>query len=225
MCGRAYETFTEDELEMRYQWARTKRNPLGLQPNYNLCPTQNAPVVVRSADENTVKLMRWGLVPNWAKTIKDASKYSLINARGEEITEKRSYKNAFANQRCIVPLSGFFEWRRETEKGPKVPFAIYLKDEPIMSIAGIWERWHSEDSKEEVYSFSIVTTEANSFMKKIHDRMPVILDREMEKVWLDPTNHDTLHLKTFLKPCPSNWLSAHEVSSLVIHQRTTEKRF
>lgn len=214
MCGRAYQTMSEEDLELRYQWQRAKSPPLGLKLNYNLSPTQKSPVVFINQDKVDIQLMRWGLIPAWAKDIASASKYSLINARGEEIHEKRSYKSAFRKRRCIVPVSGFFEWKREGES-TKRPFAIYLKSESIMSIAGIYVRWVSNESGEEVDSFSVVTTEANSFMEKIHNRMPVVLDQKSEEVWLDPNNDDVESLQKLLRPCPNDWLNAHEVSTMV----------
>ena len=222
MCGRAYETYTEDELYVRYLNEKAKRNPLGLKPNFNFSPTQLSPVVLVRDGESNISLFRWGLVPFWAKDVKSAAKYSLINARGEEIMEKRSYKTPFEKRRCIVPLSGFIEWKRLDAKN-KTPFAIHLKDEPIMSVAGVWEHWESKESGEVVDSFSIITTAANSFMESIHDRMPVILKRDQEAEWLDPSQSDTAKLLKMLKPCPENWLDAYEISKLVNSPRNNVK--
>jgi putative SOS response-associated peptidase YedK len=217
MCGRAYETYTDDELRMRYVNERWKRNPSwGSQKvtrNYNLSPTQTAPVVLVRDAELSVEFMRWGLIPFWAKDVKSVVKFSLINARGEEIEEKRAYKQAFERRRCIVPLSGFFEWLRPQE-GPKRPFAIHLKNEPIMSVAGVWEHWQSKDTGELIDSFSIITTSANDAMSGIHDRMPVILERKDEAAWLDPENHDVAALKKLLVPSHQQ-LELFEVSTRV----------
>ncbi|MBU6375100.1 MAG: SOS response-associated peptidase [Bdellovibrionales bacterium] len=221
MCGRAYETYTEDELYLRYLNEGAKRAPLGFKPNYNLAPTQLSPVVVNRSGLPEIALLRWGLVPAWAKDIQSASKYSLINARGEEILEKRSYQQAFLKRRCILPLSGFIEWKRESEK-VKRPFAIHLKGDPIMSVAGVWEHWVSPATGEIFESFSIITTAANSMMQKIHDRMPVILSRESEAEWLDPKNQDPARLKQFLKPCPPEWLAAYEISTAINSPRNNQ---
>lgn len=205
MCGRAYSTYTDEELFLRYLFRKPPPGGLpGLKPNYNLSPTQQAPVLRKEGQTRLIERARWGLIPFWAKDAQQASKYSLINAKGEEIETKRSYREAFLHRRCIVPVSGFYEWKRE-DSGPKRPFAISHASEPILSLAGVWENG----------SFSIITTEANSFMAAIHDRMPVILERKDEKAWLDPSLSDPLKLKAFLKPCPSDWLKAHEVSPLV----------
>lgn len=222
MCGRAYETYTDDELYIRYLNEKAKRKPLGTKPNYNLSPTQNSPVVLVRDGDKAISMFRWGLIPFWAKDIKSASKYSLINARGEEILEKRSYKDGFKKRRCIIPLSGFIEWKRVTEKN-KTPFAIHLKDQPIMSVAGIWEHWKDPAGDAVVDSFSMITTSANTFMEKIHNRMPVILEEEDEQRWLDPENTDTDDLVKLLKPCPSKWLYAYEISSAINSPKNNRK--
>jgi len=222
MCGRAYSTYTDEELELRYLNEKRKHRPLaGLKPNYNLAPTQVAPVVLMHNHQTRIELMRFGLIPFWAKDIKSANKYSLINAKGEEIDQKRSYKDAFQHRRCIIPLSGFYEWQRINDT--KHPFAIHLRSEPIMSIAGVWEHWRSQQPDQEVKSFSIITTSANSMMQMIHDRMPVLLDRKDESSWLDPENHNVEGLKSLLKPCPSEWLEAYEISTLVNSPRNNVK--
>ena len=213
MCGRAYSTYTDEELWLRYQSKRLIKH-LDVKPNYNLSPTQLSPVVLVRDGERQLELFRFGLIPFWAKDIKSAAKYSLINAKGEEIEQKRSYAGAFKQRRCIVPLSGFFEWKRQGA-GPKRPFAIHLRDNPIMSVAGVWEHWQSKETNEVVDSFAIITTSANPFMKNIHDRMPAILRKQDEEAWLDPSNQDAAVLKKLLKPCPDSWLEAFEVSTLV----------
>lgn len=212
MCGRAYETYTEEELAFRYLNKKTIRLP-DLRPNYNLSPTQITYVLREENGQREFAPMRWGLVPSWAKSLKDVQKYSLINAKAEEISQKRSYKEPFLKRRCILPVSGFFEWQRSENK--KQPFAIYLKDLPIMSIAGVWEHWTSHETGEIIESFSIITTAANSFMAKIHDRMPVILSQMDEQYWLDSKNTNADSLQRLLRPCDPSLLGAIEVSTLV----------
>jgi putative SOS response-associated peptidase YedK len=116
-------------------------------------------------------------------------------------------------QRCIVPVSGFFEWKTGTGK-LRQPLAIHLREARIMSVAGIWDSWRP-GTLDERRSFSIVTTRANDFMSTIHDRMPVILSRSDEDAWLDPEVHEREILEKLLLPCPSSWLTAYEVSNLV----------
>lgn len=222
MCGRVFETYTIEELERRYLNQRLRRAPSpDFAPNYNLAPTEVSPVVRVRDGDNAIEFFRWGLVPFWAKDLKSAAKYSLINAKSEEIVKKRSYKEPFEKRRCIVPLSGFFEWMRTGKT--KRPFVVRLKDEPIMSVAGVWEKWRSKDSGEEIFSFSIVTTGANKALSGIHDRMPVILGRTDEEKWLDPENRDLDGLKKLMRPCPPEWLTLYEVSPLVNSVKVNKK--
>lgn len=218
MCGRDYSTYTDEELSFRYLNRRRWPWPIGgavpsFKPNYHMCPTQTGLVLSVFDGVLQFRQMRWGLVPAWAKTIKDAEKYSMINARGETITETRSYKAAFQKRRCVVPVSGFFEWKR-SEKA-KTPFAIYLRNSPIMSLAGVWEHWSHKDGTESLDSFAIITTAANSFMANIHDRMPVVLNERDEEQWLDPSISESAVLSPLLRSCPSDWLEGVEVSTLV----------
>jgi len=209
MCGRLYETYTDAELSFRYLNNRSITLPL-LLPIYNLCPTQNSPVLRRVDGERQFDLMRWQLVPATEPAF--TTRLSTINARSETIFESRLYRDLVIRQRCIVPISGFFEWKRNAHR-PR-PFKIHLRDEAIMSLAGIWERWRPGTQNEQM-SFSILTTAANEFMRDIHNRMPVILGRDDEDAWLDPENSATESLQLILKPCPSAWLTAAEVSPLV----------
>lgn len=217
MCGRDYSTYTDEEIEMRYlnrkwPWLTLSEIP-DFRPNYNMSPTQEGLVLNVENRWLGLRKMRWGLIPAWAKSPKDAAKYSLINARGEEIAEKRSYKNAFQKRRCIVPVSGFFEWKRS--KDGKRPFAIHHAKKEILSIAGVWERWVSPDKDKTIDSFALITTAANKFMGKIHDRMPVILNEKDEERWLDPELNDPVILSGFLKPCSEKLLNCFEVSTFV----------
>ncbi len=123
------------------------------------------------------------------------------------------YKNAFQKRRCIVPVSGFFEWQKTTTT--KKPFAIHLKEDPIMSLAGIWEHWVSQVDGSIVDSFTILTTPANRFMEAIHTRMPLILDPKDEQLWLNPSVPEISELSNLMKPCPPEWLDAFEISTLV----------
>lgn len=217
MCGRAYSTYRADELYLRY----INQRPFSLEfnsklpdikPNFNMCPTHTTTVLCVTEQLLAFKKMRWGLVPGWAKTVKDADRYSMTNAKSEEITQKKSYKIPFQKRRCIIPLSGFYEWR--TEGKIKIPFAISLKNEAIMSVAGIWEHWQSGETGETVDSFSVVTTAANSFMAHIHTRMPVILNSDQERVWIG-VDSDSEALSQIMRSSDSEELSARKVSTLV----------
>jgi putative SOS response-associated peptidase YedK len=209
MCGRAYQTYSDEELYFRYLSARPAI-PLNLAPIYNLCPTLESPVLRVLSGQRQLDLMRWQLVPATEPIF--STRLSTINARSEGVFDSRLYRELVIRQRCIIPLSGFFEWKRTGDE--KRPFKIFLRDEPIMSVAGIWETWHAGASDQR-QSFSILTTSANEFMSEIHDRMPVVLDRLAESAWLDPELRDREALASLLRPCPSSWLDAVEVSSLV----------
>ena len=209
MCGRAYQTYSDEELYFRYL-SSVPAIPLGFSPVYNLCPTQNSPVLRLLEGNRRLDWMRWQLVPSTEQTF--STKLSTINARSEDVFQSRLYRDLVHRQRCIVPLSGFFEWK--TADDVKRPFRISLRDEPIMSVAGIWDTWRP-DTPEQRDSFSILTTSANELMSEIHNRMPVILDRSAEAAWLDPAVRDREVLRELLKPCPSSWLDAVEISTLV----------
>ena len=182
MCGRASLTKIEKELEERfgssfYSEDLERYNPL---PNYNVAPTHMHPVIT-GEDPKHFRYFRWGLIPFWAKDEKIG--YRMINARIESILEKPSFRKPVEKRRCIVPFDGFYEWKK-MEDGNKQPYRIVSKQLEIFSIAGIWERWKSPEN-EEIFTFSLITMPANEMMSEIHDRMPAILDGEMEKHWLD----------------------------------------
>jgi putative SOS response-associated peptidase YedK len=210
MCGRAYETYTDEEIYIRYLSKKPLAGIPHLSPIYNLCPTMESPVIRLLDGERELNLMRWQLVPSTEPAF--TTKLSTINARSEGVFQSRLYRDLVVRQRCVIPISGFFEWKREGDR--KRPFKIHLKDEPIMSVAGIWDTW-KRGTPDERSSFSILTTAANSFMSEIHDRMPVILGRSDEDQWLDPQFHQQESLQRLFKPCPSPWLNAIEVSTLV----------
>lgn len=213
MCGRAYQIYTLQELEQRYwthggtQGIRFSEFPA----NYNLSPTQLSPVVVGNGEDRRIELMTWGLIPPWAKEFK--TEFSTINAKAETLFESKLYRGPALKRRCIVPMSGFIEWKRDD--AGKRPFCIHHKAEPIMSLAGVWETWSGGAGAGPKHSFSVITTAPNSFMEKIHNRMPVVLGREDEEAWLDPANSDQVRLSRLLKPCPSEWLDGFEVSTAI----------
>ena len=209
MCGRAYITYTDDELRFR-GLARQRVKIPSFSPNYNLSPTQETLVARAGKLGPILKPLKWGLVPSWAKDTKIG--YKLINARAETIAEKPSFRSAFRTRRCIIPVSGFYEWK--TVAGKKHPFAISFKDSPIMGLAGIWEHWESEKGTA-LETFSIITSDANTFMTDIHDRMPAIIRPEDDEEWLDPAHHDLEKLRKLLRPFSPKQFQAVEVSTLV----------
>jgi putative SOS response-associated peptidase YedK len=152
--------------------------------------------------------MRWGLIPSWAKEAAIGDK--LINARGETVAEKPSFRGPFRRTRCLVPASGFYEWQK-TASG-KVPHFIHLVDDDLFAMAGLYDVWH-DPAGEDVRSYTIITTGANAMMAPIHQRMPVILRREDEETWLDP-DAPTEVLQTLLRPYDGA-MDAYPVSTRV----------
>lgn len=208
MCGRY--TLTVDERFLRELFDISLEG-LDYVPNYNICPGAKVPVIYSGVSGGgwSARLMRWGLIPRWAKEA--AIGYKMINARAETVHQKPAYKLPFARQRCLIPADGFYEWKKG--EAVKTPYRITLADNSLFSFAGLWDRWLS-GSGEEVYSFSIITSDANSQVKDIHDRMPVILaDRSSQEKWLDPETPGS-DLRTLLLPYGGELVS-YRVSSLV----------
>src|SRR5438477_11225597 len=177
MCGRFVLKAPFSELVRLYNVT----NNINLEPRYNIPPTEDV-AVVRSHDGNrTLDMLRWGLVPYWAKDIKIG--FSLINAKAETVAEKPAFREAFTKRRCIIPADGFYEWKKLDPK-TKQPYAIVMKDRSVFGFAGLWERWKDKVSGEIVQSCAIVTTEPNEVCAPIHNRMPVILSPENYARWL-----------------------------------------
>lgn len=209
MCGR-FAFFSPDEAVREY-FSLKELPPI--EPRFNIAPTQFVPVVRSDGEVNTISMLYWGLVPFWAR--EKAIGQRMINARGETLAEKPSFRNAFKKRRCIVPASGFYEWKREADI--KRPYFVSRKDEKPIAFAGLWERWDKGD--EPLESFTIVTTAPNNFMQKLHNRMPVILSGEQHKQWLDPGNEDTAALSNLIAACDDGLLTARPVSRKVNNPR------
>jgi len=152
----------------------------GLEPRYNIAPTQEAPIVRNEAGGRTLSLARWGLVPYWAEAASIGNR--LINARSETADAKPAYRQALRRRRCLVPASGFYEWKKVGRA--RHPFYFRPPNGGLLAIAGLWERWH--DGPLSLETFTLLTTDANQILAPIHDRMPVILDRRAFEPWLDP---------------------------------------
>lgn len=203
MCGRFSLTANEAELNLRFELAGGEAPYV---PRYNGAPTQML-AVITGENPKILSYHRWGLIPPWAKDISIGNK--MINARAETITEKASFRTPLFSRRCLVPSDGFYEWQQDAGKQP---FRIFVKNNPIFSMAGLWERWKSPEGNV-IESFNIITTEANEFMKPIHNRMPVILKPEDEKTWLQ--SKDTFEILSLLKPYDAGEMDAYPVSKAV----------
>lgn len=207
MCGRYSQAAGLGSLSARFG---LEPPDFPLPPRYNIAPTQNAPVVVLE-DRRRLRLMRWGLIPRWAKDPAIGSR--MINARAETIREKPSFKIPFERGRCLVLADGFFEWKKEVASRLKTPMLIRLKDAKPFAFAGLFDRWRGPEEKE-IVSYTIITTSANEAIKPIHDRMPVILRQEDEGVWLDPKT-SLEQAERLLVPYPAAEIESHPVSTLV----------
>jgi len=153
-----------------------------VKPRYNIAPTQSIAAVRVGADESReLALLRWGLIPFWAKDPSIGNR--MINARAETVSEKPSFRAAYRKRRCLVLADGFYEWRKEADG--KTPYYISLASGEPFAFAGLWEDWHAKDSDESLQSAAIITTAANDFMSQLHQRMPVVLERDSADRWLD----------------------------------------
>ncbi len=206
MCARFVIKTPASEIASEF---RVQEIFMDLLPSYNVAPTQKVPVVL---DDGVYKLIscRWGLVPPWAKDMSFASR--MINARAETVAEKPSFKKPFRNSRCLVVADGFFEWRKSGDR--KIPVYITMKDEKPFGFAGLTSNWNSPEG-EDICTCSIITTEPNSLLKAIHDRMPVIIDPGDRDGWLDPDLKDNEALLPMLKPFDPELMTAWEVSTEV----------
>lgn len=195
------------ELDERFDADLTKVKE-ELRATYNAAPSQELPVVVRHSP-NSIELMKWGLIPFWAK---EPLPYSTINARSETVAEKPTYRKPFKSQRCIIPADGFYEWKKTSDG--KQPFYFKLVSGEIFGFAGLYDIW--DDKKGNVIkSFTIITTTPNELMEPIHDRMPVILEKDDEDFWLNPDNVETEPLLKLLKPYPAKKMERYPVSKFV----------
>ncbi len=206
MCGRFTLTSDLRALELRFDF---RAAGLDYTPRYNVAPTQEVLTVVRGS-QNRAEYMRWGLVPSWAKDPSIGAR--MINARSEGIAEKAAFRNAFKKRRCLVLADGFYEWRRDGRT--RTPMRIVLKSNEPFAFAGLWESWKSPDGQV-LHSCSIATTTPNELLATIHDRMPVILSEEAERIWLDPEQQDARVLTGVLTPFPAGSMDAYQVSSVV----------
>jgi putative SOS response-associated peptidase YedK len=218
MCGRFVTAVSPEVLVERFGVAEVgfERH----EPDYNVTPRAWVPVVRERARDDpptrVLSLLRWGLVPSWAKTPAVGDRQ--INARAESIAERGAYQQAFRKRRCIVPADAFYEW--QTVDGVKVPYLVRRRDGDPLAFAGIWEVWREPDAPADdpdawLRTCAIVTTRANEFLAPVHDRMPVVLGSDAWDTWLDPRTRDPHALQSLLVPAPDEWFEIYEVSRRV----------
>jgi putative SOS response-associated peptidase YedK len=213
MCGRARLSSDVSEIKVAFRIPPERPAP-NFAASWNMAPTDPLPVVRYDAKEHerSLEVMRWGLVPFWAKDIKVG--FANINAKAEGIETKPAFREAFRQRRCLVPVDNFYEWKK-VAAGKTQPYAIGLKGGGLMALAGLWERWHSKPPGERVRSFAIVTTEPNELCAQLHNRMPVVLAAEAWPQWLGEEPADEAQLKALLAPYPSDGMIAWPVSQRV----------
>lgn len=204
MCGRF--SLTKDEITINERF-ETSGSEAPYISRFNAAPGQEQAVITNQKPE-IISYLKWGLIPFWAKDPAIGNK--MINAKAETVDQKASFKSPFKRKRCLVISDGFFEWKKTSEG--KIPHYIFLKNHELFAFAGLWESWKSREGAL-FNTFTIVTTEPNSLMKNIHNRMPVILARGDEHEWLSGDNPE--QLKKLLQPYDSNKMEHYPVSTLV----------
>jgi putative SOS response-associated peptidase YedK len=208
MCGRFTLTIDPTSLQQAFPWAVI---PDDLFPRYNIAPTQPV-AVIPNTGENTASMYKWGLIPSWAKDPSIGDR--MINARAESLAEKPSFRNAFRRRRCLILADGFYEWKQNPDLKSKQPIYIRMKDNQPFAFAGLWELWKSSDGSE-IRSCTIITTQPNSLLEPIHNRMPVILPANTYQRWLAIEDTQPNQLNDLLVPYQASDMIAYPVSRMV----------
>ena len=218
MCGRFARRSTQEVLA---DWFGVEMEDMPwFAPSYNIAPQSTQPVVRLSADTGKREFapMRWGLVPYWAKDAKIG--YSTINARAEEVASKPLYREALKRRRCLIPADAFYEWQKLSAKARR-PFAFGMANGEPYAFAGLWERWRPKEG-EPLETFTILTTDPNEIAEKVHDRMPVILERSDYSRWMELGDPERLPVD-LLKPYPAEKMRSWPVSERVGNVRNDDQ--
>lgn len=200
MCGRFVRFRNWADLKQRLDLLTQAE----LVPNYNVAPTQAVLAARDCGGELEGVVMRWGLIPSWAKDKKMAQ----INARADTAATKPMFRSAFKKRRCLILADGYYEWKRSGKE--KQPYYYRLKDDQPFTFAGLWETWHGDGDGEPLSTCAILTTDANELASAVHDRMPVILAGADQLAWMDP-QADVSHLERMLLPFPADAMMAYPV--------------
>lgn len=208
MCGRF--TLTVDPAELQDAFGDFIF-PNKFAPRFNIAPSQPV-LAIPNEGKNTADFFLWGLIPSWAKDPSIANK--LINARGETIAEKPSFRGSFKYKRCLILTDGFYEWKSQAGAKTKTPYFIHMKDRKPFAFAGLWDEWHSPDGGT-IRTCTIITTTPNELMLSLHNRMPVILDRADYAQWLNMPPQAPGDLLPLIRSFPSERMSAYPVSTMV----------
>jgi putative SOS response-associated peptidase YedK len=208
MCGRFTLTIDPAHLQEAFPWAII---PNDLNPRFNIAPSQPV-AVIPNTGEKIVSMYKWGLIPSWSKDPSIGER--MINARSESLTEKPSFRNAYRRRRCLILADGFYEWKANLGNKSKQPIFIRLIDSIPFAFAGLWEHWSATDGSE-IRSCTIITTQPNSLLETIHNRMPVILHPDSYELWISPEDRPSSELNELLVPYPSSEMLAYPVSKKV----------
>ena len=206
MCGRYVIVSSPEAIRALFGYPERPNFP----PRYNIAPSQPVPIVRLAEGKRQFALVRWGLIPSWAK---DPRAFTLlINARGESVTEKAAFRNAMRRRRCLFPVDGFYEWQALATR--KQPYFVHRRDGAPFAFAGLWETWTGPNG-EEIESAAIVTTMANRLLAPLHERMPVIVPADAFDLWLDCARVDAETASALIAPAPENLLEAYPISQAV----------
>ena len=208
MCGRFTLTVNPADLQDTFS---NFIFPSKFAPRFNIAPSQPL-LAIPNDGANRADFFRWGLIPMWAKDRSIGNR--LINARGETVAEKPSFRGSFKYKRCLILADGFYEWKANPGTKTKTPFFIHMKDRKPFAFAGLWDSWESSDGSN-LKTCTIITTEPNELMEPIHNRMPVILHTRDYEKWLDPSPQTPDDLLPLIKPYSADDMSAYPVSTLV----------
>lgn len=208
MCGRF--TLVTDPLQVLERFVIDEMK-IDLQPRYNVAPGQLIPAIIATGGKRRIGQLRWGLVPAWAEDEKVG--YKLINARAETVGDKPAFQRLLERKRCIIPADGFYEWR-QLEGKKKQPMRIMMKSQALFAFAGLYDTWTSPRG-EKLHSCTIITTKPNDVVRDIHERMPVILRRQDEAIWLDRERCDAELLRSLLVPYDAAEMRSYPVPVMV----------
>jgi putative SOS response-associated peptidase YedK len=206
MCGRFTLRAPAERVQREFQLEEVP----SMEARYNIAPTQSVLAVRRASAELEAVMLKWGLIPSWAKDASIGAK--LINARSETVAEKPSFREAFLRRPCLIPADGFYEWQRRGDR--KQPYYFRFTDERLFAFAGLWEKWRTPEGQS-LESCSILTTQANELLGAVHDRMPVILHPETYDLWLDGDVRKQGLRQELLRPFPAAEMTAYPVSASV----------
>jgi len=211
MCGRVSLTHNIEEIYRRFKVdIRGDSEVEEFTPRYNVFPSSHIPCVIQAQKGRGLAFMRWGLVPSWADDVSIGNK--MINARAETIALKPSFRSAYRKRRCIIPVSGYYEWKKLDDGSRKQPYYFKMSDDDILPLAGLWEA-KTMNEQNTLYTCTIITTKADKPFSSVHHRMPLVISDDNENVWLDRwVSVDTL--ESILRSSDTHNLEYYPVSSL-----------